>query len=307
MLTASPVSSPTSLSWADKCRAFARDIKISHTLFALPWALLATFLAARPLPHHLPYAGQIGLILLCMVTARTVAMAMNRLLDARLDALNPRTQGRAIPAGRLSRGFVGGMIALCGAGFVAGTLGFWFFYANPWPPILALPVLAFLSAYPLLKRFTRLCHYYLGVALALAPLCAWLAIRGTVDWPPLIMFAAVLSWTAGFDILYACQDYDSDRQTGVFSVPAKVGIHRALWIARLTHVVSAAMIVLLGVASPVLGTLYFIGAALAVLLLIIEHRLVKPTDLSKLNLAFFTLNGVLSVLLATLGILDIFF
>jgi 4-hydroxybenzoate polyprenyltransferase len=306
MLTAAPTS-PLRSSWGDKCRAFARDIKISHTLFALPWALLATFLAADPLPHHLPYAGQIALILLCMVTARTVAMAMNRLLDAPLDAVNPRTQGRALPAGRLSKRFVLGAIILCVVGFIAGTLGFWFVYQNPWPPILALPVLAFLSAYPLLKRFTRLCHYYLGMALALAPLCAWLAIRGTLDWPPLIMFAAVLTWTAGFDILYACQDYDSDRQTGVHSVPAKVGIPRALWIARGTHAFSAAMIFLLGIVSPPLATLYFIGAALAALLLIVEHLLVKPTDLSKLNLAFFTLNGVLSVLLATLGILDLFF
>jgi 4-hydroxybenzoate polyprenyltransferase len=306
MLTASSISPPPS-GGSQKLRAFARDIKISHTLFALPWALLATFLAADPLPHHLPYAGQIALILLCMVTARTVAMAMNRLLDARLDALNPRTQSRALPAGRLSKRFVLGAIALCIVGFIAGTLGFWFVYQNPWPMILGLPVLAFLSAYPLLKRFTRLCHYYLGMALALAPLCAWLAIRGTLDWPPLIMFAAVLTWTAGFDILYACQDYDSDRQTGVHSVPARVGIPRALWIARGTHVLSAAMIVLLGIVSPPLGTLYFIGAALAALLLVVEHLLVKPTDLSKLNLAFFTLNGVLSVLLATLGILDLFF
>jgi 4-hydroxybenzoate polyprenyltransferase len=179
-----------------------------------------------------------------MVTARTVAMAMNRLLDARLDALNPRTQQRALPAGRLSRQFVLGVIVICVLGFLGGALGFQLFYANSWPIILAVPVLAFLSAYPLLKRFTRLCHYYLGMALALAPLCAWLAIRGTIDWPPVIMFGAVLSWTAGFDILYACQDYESDRQTGIFSVPAKVGIPRALWIARFTHVSSAAMIVL---------------------------------------------------------------
>jgi 4-hydroxybenzoate polyprenyltransferase len=299
-------SSPAALSWGDKLHAFARDIKISHTLFALPWALLATFLAADRLPHHVPYAGQIGLILLCMVTARTVAMGMNRLLDARLDALNPRTRQRALPAGRLSRRFVLGIIGLCSLGFLAGALGFRLFYANPWPIILAVPVLAFLSAYPLLKRFTRLCHYYLGMALALAPLCAWLAIRGTMNWPPIIMSAAVLTWTAGFDILYACQDYDIDRQSGLFSVPAKVGIPRALWIARLTHLFSAAMIVLLGLVSPELGWLYLLGAALAILLLIVEHLLVKPTDLSKLNLAFFTLNGIISVMLATLGIIDIF-
>lgn len=303
------MSSSPSTAWIGlgaKLHAFAGDIKLSHTLFALPWALLAMFLAAAPLPHHLPFAGQIALILLCMVTARTVAMAMNRLLDVRLDALNPRTQCRALPSGRLSRRFVLGMILLCAGGFIASTAGFLIFYRNPWPLLLAIPVLAFISAYPLLKRFTRLCHYYLGMALALAPVCTWIAIGGPPAWPPLVMFAAVLSWTAGFDILYACQDYHSDLQTATHSVPARLGIPRALWVARLTHVFSAAMIILLGFTSPWLGRLYLLGAAIALILLFIEHTLVRPDDLSKLNLAFFTLNGVMSVLLATLGIAGIF-
>src|SRR5437763_7755542 len=147
-----------------KFKVFAGDIKIAHTVFALPFALLSTFLAAATagLPHRLPYVGQLALILVCMFTARTVAMAMNRLLDAVLDAKNPRTARRAIPAGVLSRAFYWSVVGLCAAGFFAAAAGFWFLYHNPWPLRLAAPVLLFLSGYPLLKRFSRLCHYYLG-------------------------------------------------------------------------------------------------------------------------------------------------
>jgi 4-hydroxybenzoate polyprenyltransferase len=280
---------------------FARDIKISHTVFAMPFALLSTFLAAGGWPH----LGQMVLIMLCMVTARTVAMAANRLIDAELDARNPRTQRRAIPSGKLSRGFFIGAVAVCALGFTASAAGF-LYYGNPWPIYLAGPVLVFLAAYPLLKRFTWWCHYYLGAALALAPVCAWVAIRGNLGWEPAIMAGAVLLWTAGFDIIYACQDYASDVQTGVFSVPAKIGIGRALWIARLTHVGSASLLVGLGWYSPPLGLLYFLGVAAAIGLLLVEHCLVRPDDLSKVGLAFFTVNGIISVLLGTLGILDVF-
>ena len=285
---------------------FAQDIKISHTVFAMPWAILATFLAGRTLPGGLPYAGQVVLIVACMVTARTVAMAANRLLDARLDALNPRTLRRAIPSGRLSARFVAATLALCAAAFVAAAAGFWFLYANPWPVLLSVPVLAFLCAYPLLKRFTRLCHYYLGAALALAPLCAWIAIAGTVAPSPFWMAAGVLCWTAGFDIIYACQDYESDCATGVFSVPARLGIAPALWVARLTHAGCVAMLVALGLSAPELGLLYWVGVGVATALLVVEHLLVKPHDLSKVGLAFFTINGVISLLLGTLGVVDVF-
>ena len=220
-----PVSVPS------KFVVLARDIKVSHTVFALPWAVLATFLAARGWPHP----GQLLLILMCMVTARTVAMSANRLLDAELDAINPRTARRAIPSGALSRGLVLLVLVSCAIGFIASTAGFLAIYNNRWPLILSLPVLLFLAAYPLLKRFTRLCHYYLGAALALAPVCAWIAIRGDVALTPLLMAGAVLTWTAGFDIIYACQDYASDVEHGVFSVPSKFGIGAALWISRGTH------------------------------------------------------------------------
>jgi 4-hydroxybenzoate polyprenyltransferase len=246
------------------------------------------------------------LILVCMLTARTIAMAVNRLMDARLDALNPRTARRAIPSGTLSRAFYSIAVVLCMIGFFAACGGFYVLYRNPWPLALSAPVLAFLSAYPLLKRFTRLCHYYLGAALALAPICAWVAIRSSLAAPPLLMAGAVLCWTAGFDIIYACQDYASDIECGVFSVPAKLGIAAALWVSRLTHVASAAFLIALArSASPPLGTLYLVGVAIAIGLLIVEHSLVRPGDLSKVGLAFFTVNGMISLLLGTLGIVDV--
>ena len=288
---------------AGRLNVFARDIKLSHSVFALPFALLSTFLAARGLPH----VGQLALILLCMVTARTVAMASNRLLDAELDRRNPRTARRAIPSGALSPTFVTAALVACAIAFVAATSLFGFLYANWLPRILSVPVLAFVAAYPLLKRFTQWCHYYLGAALALAPVCAWIAITGRVDPPPLFMAAAVLCWTAGFDIIYACQDFACDVEQGLFSVPARLGIARALWVSRVTHVVALAMLVALGqFASPPLGVLYFVGVGCCAALLVVEHSLVRANDLSKVGLAFFTVNGIISVLLGTLGIIDVF-
>jgi 4-hydroxybenzoate polyprenyltransferase len=292
--------SPSSL--GARLTVLARDIKLSHTIFAMPWALLATFLAADGWPR----AGQVVLIVLCMVTARTVAMASNRLLDAELDARNPRTARRAIPTGQLSRRFVVAVMAACGFAFVGVASLFGFIYTNWLPLILSIPVLLFIASYPLLKRFTRLCHYYLGAALALAPVCAWIAITGKIDMSPFLMAAAVLLWTAGFDIIYACQDYRSDLETGVVSVPARIGIGPALWVSRVTHALCVAMLALLGIVSPQLDTLYFVGVACAVALLVVEHAVVKPHDLSKVGLAFFTVNGVISVVVGTLGMIDVF-
>lgn len=287
-----------------KLTALASDIKLHHSVFALPWAALATVLAASRTSSGLKL-GQLILIVLCMVTARTFAMAANRLLDADVDAGNPRTAGRAIPSGRLSRAFVTSSLLVCAAIFVATTAGFWFAYRNPWPLALSIPVLLFLGAYPYLKRFTRLCHYYLGAALALAPVCAWIAITPSLAAPPFYMAAAVLFWTAGFDIIYACQDYAFDVVHGLFSVPAKVGIARALLIARLSHLASLGCLLLLGLRTPELANFYWIGVAAAALLLVVEHALVKANDLSKVGLAFFTVNGVISLVIASLGIADV--
>jgi 4-hydroxybenzoate polyprenyltransferase len=291
------------LSAVQKFRALAGDIKLHHSVFALPWALLATVLAGHRTGGL--KAGQMLLILICMVCGRTVAMVANRLLDAEFDAANPRTARRAVPSGRLSGRYMAITLVINAAVFIAGAAGFDIFYHNRWPVLLAVPVLLFLVGYSLMKRYTRLCHYYLGAALALAPVCAWLAITGTINRPPLLMAGAVLLWTAGFDILYACQDYGFDVSHRLFSVPAKIGIGPALWVARGTHACCAGMLILLAYITPEFGVCFGSGVALAIMLLIVEHVLVRPTDLSKLGVAFFTVNGVISLLLGGLGIVDV--
>jgi 4-hydroxybenzoate polyprenyltransferase len=300
---APPVSKPSPLI------AFAGDIKLSHSIFAMPFALLAMFLAANARglatqSSRLPHIGEVALILVCMVIARSFAMGMNRLLDAHLDAANARTAGRAIPAGRLSIAAAKRILFVCVVAFELVTLGFYFFYDNIWPALLALPLLAILGAYPLFKRFTRWCHFYLGLCLALAPICAWVAVAATPDLTPWLLAAAVLCWTGGFDIIYATQDYESDRATGTFSLPAAIGIGRALWVARVAHVTAIALLVLLGLHSPALDLLWFIAVAIVACVFVVEHTIVKPTDLSRVNLAFFTLNGIVALCLGTLGIAD---
>jgi 4-hydroxybenzoate polyprenyltransferase len=285
-----------------KLQVLARDIKLSHSIFALPWAIFATFLAAR----GWPLIGQLALIVLCMVTARTVAMTANRLLDAKLDAVNPRTARRAIPSGALSPAFAVAVLGACAGSFIASTAMFWIVYKNRLPLLLSGPLLLFLAAYPLLKKFTRLCHYYLGAALGLAPICAWIAIRGDLTLTPLLMGGAVLLWTAGFDIIYACQDYANDVACGLFSVPSKIGIAPALWVARLTHLACIALLIATGLSTtPPLGPFYFTGVGIAIVLMAIEHSIVKADDLSKAGIAFFTINGIISLLVGTLGVLDV--
>ena len=300
-MTSSPTVQPQTMP-ASRLATFMADIKISHTIFAMPFALLSTFLAANGWPH----AEQIGLIILCMIAARTAAMAANRLLDAPLDVANPRTKNRAIPGGKLSTTYVRTAALLSAGAFIAATSLFKFVYHNPWPLYLSVPVIAYLCAYPFLKRFTSLCHYYLGVALALAPICAWIAIRGQLQMPPVWMALAVASWTAGFDIIYACQDYQSDVEQGIFSVPSRIGIPAALWVARLTHLFSFAMLLQVGFSAHAqLRLFYFIGVGITGLLLLIEHYLVQPDDLSKVGMAFFTINGFISLILGILGIVDV--
>jgi 4-hydroxybenzoate polyprenyltransferase len=253
--------------------------------------VLAAFLAAGGMPR----AGQLLLVLACMVTARTLAMSANRLLDAQLDKLNPRTARRAIPSGALSRTFYTVVLLACAAAFVGAAAGFWMLYHNVWPLALSVPVLLFLSAYPLLKRFTRLCHYYLGAALALAPVCAWVAIAGRIAPPPLWMAAAVLCWTAGFDIIYACQDVSFDRQSGLHSVPARIGVGRALRLSRALHVVAVAFLAALFFLVE-LHPSYLLGVASVAVLLAYEQSLVREGDLSRVDAAFFTVNGWIGVL-----------
>lgn len=279
-------------------------IKFSHTLFALPFALLGAALAAhdergwRARPRD-----WIG-ILLCMATARSAAMAFNRLVDRKVDAANPRTACRHLPSGRLSTGSVVIFTAASGVLFVLSTL---LFLPNRWPLLLSGPVLLWLLGYSYAKRFTSLAHFWLGSALMLAPMAAWVAIRGSLDWPPVFLAAAVLFWVAGFDIIYACQDAEFDRATGLHSVPAALGVRGALRLAAACHAAMIVALVALGRSHPGLGTLYDLGVACVAALLFYEHALVRPDDLTRVNIAFFQVNIAISVGLFLVGLADLLF
>jgi 4-hydroxybenzoate polyprenyltransferase len=294
-VTAAPVSSALR-----SFRIIAGDIKIAHSVFAMPFALLAAFMAALSMApdaralRATRFAGQIALIIGAMILARTVAMLANRLIDRHLDVDNPRTAGRAIPSGRLSPRAALGVLAACAAGFLAVCAAFGAFYGNWWPPILALPVLAWISAYAFLKRFTMLCHLYLGSSLALSPLAAAIAIEPSSlsSQPALwLLSAMVLCWVAGFDIIYALQDLDVDAQQGLHSMPSRLGPRRALWISRLLHAIAAGCLIAALLVDPRFGLLFGIGTAIVIALLSYEHATVSKWGTTRIALAFFTLNG----------------
>jgi len=280
-------------------------IRFSHTLFALPFALLSAVLAWQI--KGFQWVELLG-ILLCMVFARSTAMAFNRLADRHLDALNPRTAGRHLPRGVLTVGAVWGFTVLCATGFVASAALFLTAEpANPWPLYLCGPVLLFICAYSYTKRFTALAHFWLGLALMLAPLAAWIAILGFDGWPiPLVLGLAVLFWVAGFDILYACQDVAFDRQARLRSIPGTVGVPAALRVALLCHVLMVALLLALcWIAWPSLGLIYLAGVGAIALLLAYEHYLVSPDDLTSVNQAFFHVNAVVSVGLFLIVLLQV--
>jgi 4-hydroxybenzoate polyprenyltransferase len=281
-------------------------IRFSHTLFALPFALLAAVMAWRL--SGFQWRELVG-ILLCMVTARSFAMAMNRLADRRLDAANPRTAGRHLPAGILSVTQVALFAAVCAMGFVASTL---LFLPNQLPLWLSAPVLAFLAGYSFTKRFTALAHFWLGAALAFSPVAAWIAIRGAqvmtspIDaLPAVVLGLAVLSWVAGFDMIYACQDYESDCLAGLHSVPVRLGVSGALRWAAACHAVTILMLACLPLVYPPLGWLFWLAVIAVGVLLVYEHLLVRPNDLSRVNAAFFNVNAVISLGLFAVGTIDL--
>ena len=277
-------------------------IRFSHTLFALPFALLAASLAWRQNARDgIPFRWQeLAGIVVCMVCARSTAMAFNRLVDRRIDAANPRTAGRHLPAGILSVAGVTAFSILSAAGFVAGTL---LFLPNRWPLYLALPVLVFLCGYSYAKRFTAWCHYWLGAALMLSPIAAWIAIRGAVAWPPVLLGGAVFFWVGGFDIIYACQDVAFDRDRNLFSIPVRFGVSRALRLAMLSHLTMLACLAGLWWTAQ-LGWVFLAGVGLVTILLAYEHWLVRPDDLARVNLAFFHVNAVISVGLFGVALVD---
>ena len=260
-------------------------IRWEHSVFALPFALCGALLAA----HGLPNARQLFWIVICMISARSAAMAFNRLADAQIDAANPRTRMRALPAGQLSRKFVALFVVISCAVFVGSAA-----MLNRLTLLLSPVALAVLLLYSYTKRFTRWSHLVLGFALGIAPAAAWIAVRGTLDPKILLLTLAVTFWVGGFDVLYACQDYEFDCQNGLFSLPRSFGIPTALLIARVMHVLMLLVLVGLLVAFG-LGKLAFAGLVAVGLLLLYEHSLVSPSDLSRMNAAFFTMNGVIAV------------
>jgi len=260
-------------------------IKWEHSIFALPFALTGAVLAANGWPS----LRVLGWIIVCMVAARSAAMAFNRLADARLDAANPRTATRALPAGVLSEKFVGGFVIVSIAVFVLGAA-----MLNRLTLELAPVALAVVLLYSYMKRVTRWSHIVLGLALGIAPAAAWIAVRGSLDVRIVVLTGAVLLWVGGFDVLYACQDFEHDRKVGLNSVPQAFGIGPAFWIARAMHIGMLLLLCWL-IALFGLGKLAVLGVALVAILLLYEHSIVSPRDMRRMNAAFFTLNGIISV------------
>jgi 4-hydroxybenzoate polyprenyltransferase len=275
---------------------FGRMIKFSHTIFALPFALASAAIAARG--HGLPWPRLVAIIL-AMAGARTAAMGFNRIVDRHIDARNPRTAARELPAGHVSLRAAWALTLTSAAVFV-GAAG----YLGPLCLALSPVALALLFGYSFTKRFTFLCHLFLGLAIAAGPAGAWIAVRGTFALAPALLMMAVASWIGGFDILYAISDADFDRSAGLHSIPARFGIKWSLAISAGLHLITAAALMALASAAG-LGLPYLIGVGIVVALLIWEHAIVRPNDLSRLNVAFFSLNGYVSVVFLVATLIDV--
>ncbi|MDH5510075.1 MAG: putative 4-hydroxybenzoate polyprenyltransferase [Nitrospinota bacterium] len=271
------------------------DIKIQHTLFALPFAVMSAFIAAQGWPGWRLF----GLILLAMFFIRSAAMAFNRLVDWRYDAENPRTQGRAIPAGKATRAQYAIFVGACSMGFLATC---WFI--NMLAFYLSFLALAIVFFYSFTKRFTAYSHFFLGLALALAPVGAWVAVREEISLVSLTIGAAVVFWLAGLDTIYSCQDYTYDTQHGLNSIPGKFGVALALRLSAMFHAVMVVLLTLAAWAAP-LSWIYMTGVVFTGAMLWYEHSLVRPDDLSRVNVAFFNINGVISVGLMAFTIVDV--
>jgi 4-hydroxybenzoate polyprenyltransferase len=287
-------------------KAFLEMIRFSHTLFALPFALAGAVLAWRASGRTAPFDIFIDIagIIPCMILARSFAMAVNRLADRGYDAGNPRTVKRHLPAGILSVKAVTFFAVLSAVGFMVATVHFWVWNSNLLPLYLSVPVLLFIAGYSFTKRFTALCHVWLGLSLMIAPIAAWIAITGTLAWPPVVLGLAVLFWVTGFDILYATQDVDFDKKAKLHSIPAALGVPNALRVAFASHMLMLLCLVVLYYVAG-LGLIYLVGIVLVALLLFYEHAIVKPNDLSRVNLAFFYVNSVISLGLLVLIVVDV--
>jgi len=282
-------------------RETAEMVKIGHSVFALPFAVASAALAMRA---EGGWSTRTALwIVFCAVMARTAAMAQNRLVDAPLDAANPRTAARALPAGRVTRRFVLALVLGSAALFVLGAA-----QLNRLCLALSPVVLLVLLSYPYAKRFTALCHLWLGLSLGLSPVGAWIAVRGAFEGmgTPLLLGAAVTLWSAGFDLIYACQDEAHDRRAGLFSAAARWGVEGALRLSAALHVLCVVLLALVYLTNPEVKWLYGAGLAAAGALLLYEHRIVSARDLGRVNVAFFTLNGIVSLVLGGFAAADAF-
>lgn len=282
-----------------KIGIFLQMIKFEHTVFALPFAFMGAVLGSVVMRSSLPSWAEIGWIIVAMFGARSAAMGLNRLIDRISDAKNPRTAGRAIPAGLLKVGEVTVFVA------VSFFLLFWAaFQLNPLSAKL-LPVAVFMLVfYSFTKRFTWLCHVILGLTIALAPLGGWVAVTGQIDWTAMVFYLTIVFWTAGFDVIYACQDVDFDRKEGLHSIPVRFGVSRALHIARFFHILTGAGFISLLFMTD-LSWWYVAGMIIAYIILFYEHYIVSPGDLSRLQTAFFTMNGVLSIVVFSFTLIDL--
>jgi 4-hydroxybenzoate polyprenyltransferase len=271
------------------------DIKIQHTVFALPFAVMSAFLAAGGLPE----TKKLVWIVVCMVGARSAAMAFNRIVDFRFDMKNPRTQSRALPSGKIGVGNYWVFLIASSALFVVSA-----WMLNPLAFYLSPVALAIVFFYSLTKRFTAFSHFWLGLAISIAPVGAWVAIREEISFTSLLLGAAVVFWLIGFDILYACMDVEADRKNQLHSIPERFGIETALKIAFASHAVMVIFLLVLWEPTVLLGWVYLSGVALVAGLLVYEHSLIKKDDLSKVNMAFFNVNGIISLGLMAFVIVD---
>jgi 4-hydroxybenzoate polyprenyltransferase len=271
-------------------------VKFSHTVFALPFALAAAAIAAH---GHGVTVAQIAAIVLAMVGARTAAMGFNRIVDRRIDAANPRTAGRELPTGEVSLTAAVTLTVASVALFLAAAA-----WLGPLCLRLAPIVLVLVLGYSFTKRFTWLCHLFLGLAIGSAPAAAWIAVRGQLGAPAVWLSAAVATWIAGFDVLYALADRDFDRKIGIYSIPARFGVPVALLISASLHAASVAALLLAGHAAG-LGWTYFLGVAVVIAMLVWEHAILRPSDLSRLDVAFFNLNGYVSVVYFVATLVDV--
>lgn len=285
------------MNFLKKLATYASLVRFEHTIFALPFALSSAVVAARGVPA-LP---TLGYILLAMVGARTSAMAFNRIADRRIDALNPRTKNRELPRGavRLGEAWALMLVSICLFVFAAWSL-------NPLAFALSPVALVVVLGYSFAKRFTAFSHLILGLSLGIAPMGAWIAVTGQFNWAPVILSAAVLFWTAGFDVIYALQDMAFDKKQKLFSLPQTFGATRALFLSRVMHALTVLFLVAFGLLTK-LGLFYFLGVLVIAACLVYEHRLVSPRDFSKINAAFFTMNGLVSMVFFVFTLLQVCF